>query len=58
MPVIAIKVVLYKKFDYEDEVVTYEIDIEKDSIGKEIFPTQFKNKLKLLYDRDWKLIKD
>jgi hypothetical protein len=47
-----------KKFDEKDEVVTFEINIDKDTTAKEIFPTQFKNKLKLLYDRDWKRIKE
>ena len=33
-----------------------EINIDKDTTAKEIFGTGFKNKLKILYDRDWKKI--
>ncbi|MBS1578003.1 MAG: hypothetical protein JST29_00010 [Bacteroidetes bacterium] len=45
------------KFDDNDEVTTFEIDIDKGTEAKEIFLLEFKNKLKILYDRDWKLIK-
>ena len=47
-----------KKFGDKDEVVTFEININQDTTAREIFPTQFKNKLKILYNRDWKRIKD
>jgi len=46
-----------KEFGEEDEVVSFEINIATDTIAKEIFRTGFKNKLKILYDRDWKRIK-
>ncbi len=45
------------KFDDKDEVTTFEIDIDKGTEAKEIFSQEFKNKLKILYDRDWKRIK-
>jgi hypothetical protein len=45
------------KFDEKDEVTTFEIDIEKGTEPKEIFSQEFKNKLKILYDRDWKRLK-
>ena len=47
-----------KEFDENDEVASFEINIDKDSAATEIFSQQFKNKLKLLYDRDWKLLKE
>lgn len=40
----------------EDGVVTNEINIDKNSIDQEIFPNAFKNKLKILYNKDWKKI--
>jgi len=46
-----------KKFGEKDEVVTFEINIAQDTLANEVFSTQFKNKLKILYDRDWKRIK-
>jgi len=45
------------KFDEKDEVTTFEFDVNKGSEAKEIFSQEFKNKLKILYDRDWKRIK-
>ncbi len=41
-------------FDDKDELTTFEIDIDKGSEPKEVFSTDFKNKLKILYNRDWK----
>lgn len=46
-----------KKFDEKDEVTTFEVDIDKRTEAKEVFSTDFKNKLKILYDRDWKRLK-
>lgn len=45
------------KFDSYDEVSTFEVDMEKGSGPREVFSTEFKNQLKILYDRDWKRIK-
>jgi hypothetical protein len=45
------------KFDDKDEVTTFEVDIDKGTEPKEVFSTDFKNKLKILYDRDWKRLK-
>lgn len=45
------------KFEQADEVTTFEIDIEKDAGAKETFSSELKDKLKSLYDRDWKPIK-
>ncbi len=47
-----------RKFGDKDEVTTFQIDIDKETQPTEIFPTEFKNKLKVLFDRDWKRIKD
>lgn len=46
-----------KKFDEKDEVTTFEVEIDKGTEPKEVFPAGFKNKLKILYDRDWKRLK-
>ncbi len=46
-----------KKFDEKDEVTTFEVEVDKGTQAKEIFSTDFKNKLKILYDRDWKRVK-
>ena len=46
-----------KKFDEKDEVITFEVEIDKGTEPKEVFSTDFKNKLKILYDRDWKRLK-
>ena len=45
------------KFDDKDEVTTFEVDIDKGTQPKEVISTDFKNKLKILYDRDWKRLK-
>jgi len=45
------------KYDNYDEVTTFEVDIDKGTGAKEIFSTDFKNGLKLLYERDWKRLK-
>ena len=46
------------KFDDKDEVTTFEVEIDKGTEPKEVFSTEFKNKLKILYDRDWKRLKE
>lgn len=46
-----------KKFDHKDEVTTFEIDIDKGIKPSKIFSQDFKNKLKIAYDKDWKRIK-
>ena len=46
-----------KKFEDKDEVTTFQIDIDKDSKPTEIFSSEFKNNLKILFDKDWKRIK-
>jgi hypothetical protein len=45
------------KFDEKDEVATFSIDIEREKDAVEVFPQEFKNKLKVLFDRDWKSVK-
>lgn len=45
------------KFDNSDEITTFEIELAKGEEAKEIFADDFKNKLKILFDRDWKRIK-
>ena len=47
-----------RKFGEKDEVTTFQIDIDKETQPTEIFSTEFKNKLKVLFDRDWKRIKE
>ncbi|WP_333597306.1 hypothetical protein [Chryseobacterium flavum] len=44
-------------FDEKDEVLTFEIIPNQSETPKEIFQPEIKNKLKKLYDRDWKRIK-
>jgi hypothetical protein len=46
-----------KIFDDKDEITNFIYDINKGEAAKEIFTTDFKNKLKVLYDKDWKKIK-
>lgn len=46
-----------KKFGENDELVVFSADIDSAAPAKEIFPQEFKNKLKLLYDKDWKELK-
>ena len=43
-----------KKFEDSDELLAYEYDLVKDSAAREIFPAAFKNRLKILFDKDWK----
>jgi hypothetical protein len=45
------------KFDEQDEVKTFEVDMGSGTEAKELFSTDFKNKLKILYDKDWKRMK-
>jgi hypothetical protein len=45
------------KFDEKDEVTTFEADMEKGSAAVEVFSAEFKNRLKILFDRDWKRVK-
>ena len=45
------------KFDDKDEVTTFEVEMHKGTESKEVFSTDLKNKLKILYDRDWKRLK-
>lgn len=45
------------KFEETDEVTTFEIDFEKEAGAKETFSGELKDKLKTLFDRDWKLLK-
>ena len=46
-----------KKFAAEDEVVTFEYMLQGNTEAKEVFSASFKNKLKILFDRDWKRLK-
>ncbi|MGE6220589.1 hypothetical protein ACQKCH_12235 [Nubsella zeaxanthinifaciens] len=45
-------------FDETDEITTFEFTLDKDSVPQEIFPENFKNKLKILFDKDWKRVKN
>lgn len=45
------------KFDDEDEIAIFEIDTTSEMGPKEVFSAEFKNHLKILFDRDWKRIK-
>lgn len=47
-----------KQFDNSDETATFEIDLENGTEANEVFPDDFKNKLKILFDRDWKRLAD
>ncbi len=47
-----------KLFDTKDEVTNFVYDINKGDAATEIFSADFKNKLKLMYDKDWKRIKE
>lgn len=42
------------KFDDNDEITTFEIELDKENSAKEIFSNDFKNKLKILFNKDWK----
>jgi hypothetical protein len=44
-------------FDDKDEVLTFEIILDKAETPKEVFQPEVKELLKKLYDRDWKRIK-
>lgn len=44
------------KFDRNDEVVTFEINLDSGVEAKEVFSVSFKNELIMLFDRDWKRI--
>jgi hypothetical protein len=44
------------KFDDADEVMAFEIALDQ-TTPQAIFPDNFKNKLKILFDRDWKRLK-
>lgn len=44
-------------FDDKDEVTSFETGIENQTAAREVFSPSFKNKLKVLYDRDWKRLK-
>ena len=46
-----------KKFEDWEEVTSFAIAIDRDTLPTEIFPGEFKNQLKALYDRDWKKIR-
>jgi hypothetical protein len=45
------------KFDNSDEITTFEIELDKGLEPKEVFADDFKNQLKILFDRDCKRIK-
>ena len=47
-----------KIFDTKDEVTNFVYDMNKGEAATEIFSTELKNKLKVLYDKDWKKIKN
>jgi hypothetical protein len=47
-----------KKFEHKDEVSTFEINLDVGTEPKEVFSTDFKNKLKILYGRDWKRLNE
>ena len=44
-------------FNEKDETVMYEVNASFEKDATEIFSIDFKNKLKVLFDRDWKIIK-
>jgi len=45
------------KFDDKDEVMAFEFEIDKGKESTEVFSIQFKDSLKVLFDRDWKRLK-
>lgn len=47
-----------RKFGDTDDVATFQIDIDKETQPREIFSTEFKNKLKILHEKDWKRNKE
>ena len=46
------------KFNKSDEIAAFEVELDKESSARELFTAEFKSKLKQLYDRDWKRVKD
>ncbi len=42
------------KFDDKDEITSFVFDLTNPSETQELFYSEFKNKLKVLYDKDWK----
>ena len=44
-------------FDDKDEISTFEVILDQNEKPREIFPNKLKEKLKTLYDKDWKRIK-
>ncbi len=46
-----------KIFEDKDEVTTFQIDIDQDNLSREIFSREFKNKLKMMFDPEWKRVK-
>lgn len=40
-------------FNEKDELITFEVDMDKGTAATEVFSTAFKNNLKLLYEKDW-----
>lgn len=44
-------------FDNKDEVTAFEYDLNKDTAATALFSPDFKNKLKIQFDRDWKRVK-
>lgn len=47
-----------KKYDNKDELFTFEVAIDKRTEPGEVFSADFKNKLKIMYHKDWKQVKE
>jgi hypothetical protein len=47
-----------KEFSGEDVTVAFEIDLNSTSGPRKVFTNELENKLKTLYDRDWKRLED
>lgn len=45
-----------KMFEDKDEIMAFEVILDLESEPKEILSADFKNKLKVLFDRDWKRV--
>ncbi|MBA5792526.1 hypothetical protein H1R17_07345 [Flavobacterium sp. xlx-214] len=45
-------------FDEKDEIATFEVILDQNEKPKEVFSSNLKDKLKTLYDKDWKRIKE
>lgn len=45
-------------FDEKDEIATFEVILDQNEKPKEVFSSNLKDKLKILYDKDWKRIKE